>query len=84
MEFAVRMRTLRVAQGLMQAELGALTGVSQRIISLIETGKLLPAPELEQRLREALQWDKAVENALDIISPEKKGETCRGAARHEM
>lgn len=70
MTFGKRLKTLRAARGLSQKELAALTGIPNVLISRIETEKLLPGPEWEQKLREALGWDDLVEKAFDILERE--------------
>lgn len=52
-EFATRLRAARLL-GLSQADLGRQSGVSERMVSLIETGKLTHAPRASTIVRLAL------------------------------
>jgi len=67
MTFGEKLRTLRAARGLSQIELSNLAQVDSRFISLMENDKILPNPEWERRLREALGWDENAERGLEIL-----------------
>jgi len=67
MNFGKRLKTLRAARELTQKELAKLTRIRNTDISSMETGKILPGPEWERRLREALGWDENAEGALAIL-----------------
>lgn len=56
MTYAAQLKTMRQARGLTQEELAAKTGIPNTYISVMETGKIIPAGEWEAKLREALQW----------------------------
>ena len=68
--FADRLRMMRARAGLSQRELEERTGINFRDISKIEQGVFLPTPELERRLRRALDWTSELDRALDQIVPD--------------
>jgi transcriptional regulator with XRE-family HTH domain len=68
MEFRSRMRLIRVARGMSQRDLQELASIDTRYLSEIESGKILPNPEWEQRIREALGWTPDVDAALDALA----------------
>lgn len=68
--FAERLRMMRAKAGLSQRELEELTGINFRDISKIEQGVFLPTPELERRLRQALDWNPELDQALDQLLPD--------------
>ncbi len=49
------MRELRIAQGLLQAELAAALGVSRQTVISIETGRYLPSLPLAFRIARLFQ-----------------------------
>ncbi len=51
-----RLKEARIAQGLSQAELAQLVGVSRNTISSIETGQFNPTAKLALILCIALEW----------------------------
>lgn len=62
MGFGALMRSIRAWRGMSQLELAEKTGIHrQQSISEIENGKMLPTPELAERIKQALDWDKALE-----------------------
>ncbi len=56
-EFAIRLRELRQREGLTQQELASRANVSQRQISLYQTGKSIPQRETLEKLAAALDED---------------------------
>ena len=70
MDFAQNLKTLRIVRKLTQAELADKAMTSQAFISHIESGKLRPTPDLEKRLRKALDWTELEEKAFEILSRE--------------
>lgn len=66
--FGVQVKTLRAVRGMSQAELAAQIGVAQALLSHIETGRVMPTPELEQRIREALDWPREADRAFAIFA----------------
>ena len=58
MDFADKLRPIRHARGLRQIELAERCGnnISNRDISLMETGKIIPVGEWEARIKAALNW----------------------------
>lgn len=61
MGFGALMRSVRAWRGISQTELAKKVGISQHIISRIETEVVLPASGLAERIKQALDWDKALE-----------------------
>ena len=61
------MRTLRVWFGVTQAELGARTGIDQRIISSIENELCAATPEQEKLIKARLSWNEYTELAFEIV-----------------
>ena len=70
MSFAEDLKTLRVVRGLTQAQLADKASTLQAVVSRIETGKKLATPELEKRLREALNWTALEDEAFAILGQE--------------
>ncbi|MCU0503169.1 MAG: helix-turn-helix transcriptional regulator [Anaerolineae bacterium] len=56
MTYAAQLKTMRQARGLTQEELAAKTGIPNTYLSMMETGRIIPAGEWEAKLREALEW----------------------------
>jgi len=67
MDFGSRLRTMRAARKLNQTELADRAMTTQFFISAIEVGKMLPTPDLEARLRKALDWDAEIDRALALL-----------------
>lgn len=62
MGFGTLMRSIRAWRGISQVELAAKAGIlRQQTISEIENGKVLPTPELAERIKVALDWDEALQ-----------------------
>jgi transcriptional regulator with XRE-family HTH domain len=57
MTFARQMKALRLLRGVTQQELAAATGIPANYLSVIETGRVIPAP--------GGAWDRAIRGALD-------------------
>lgn len=70
MNFAEALRTLRLTRNLTQAELAEKALTSRVFISYLETGLLLPTPDLEKRLRKALNWTELEDEAFKILGKE--------------
>ena len=75
MDFAHKLRTMRAARNLTQVRLGELAMTSQWLISYIEVGQMLPSPDLEKRLRKALDWTELEDRVFEILGREKETET---------
>jgi len=54
------LKAIRAWRELEQRELADLVGVARPLLSRIETGVVLPGPDLEKRIKEALGWDEAL------------------------
>ena len=70
MDFAQNLRTMRATRNLTQAELADMAMTSRVFISHLESGKLLPGPDLEKRLRKALNWTELEDEAFEILGRE--------------
>ncbi len=68
MRFGDKIRILRTARGYSQRFLADQVGSTDPIISQIENGRLLPAPELEQKLLSALGYVPEMDAALSLIA----------------
>jgi len=75
MSFGEDLKTMRTIRKLTQEQLADKAMTSQAFISHIESGKLLPSPDLEKRLRKALQWGEMEDEAFAILSKESAGGT---------
>ncbi len=67
MPFGQRLRIMRAFRKVPQQELERRTGIDQKVISQLECGHVLPTDDLRQRIRDALNWDESVAQALDIL-----------------
>ncbi len=74
MDFAHNLKTMRIVRELTQAELADKAMTSQAFISHIESGKRRPTPDLETRLRKALDWGDLEDEVFAILSKEPAGE----------
>ena len=70
MDFKQRLKTMRAMRNLNQTDLARLAGTSRQFISHIEVGTMLPSPDLEKRLREALGWTLLEDEAFEILGRE--------------
>ena len=64
MTYASQLRMMRQARGLTQEQLAEKTGIPNTYLSLMETGKIIPAGEWDTRLREALDWTPDTDDLL--------------------
>ncbi|MGE5572013.1 MAG: helix-turn-helix transcriptional regulator [Bacteroidota bacterium] len=53
-EFGLMLKVARLKRGLTQLELARALGVRENLISLIETGRQAPTPELREKLEALL------------------------------
>jgi len=67
MDFGQNLKTMRTIRNLSQAELAELAGTNRVFISHLETGKMLVTPDLEKRLRKALNWTELEDKAFAIL-----------------
>jgi transcriptional regulator with XRE-family HTH domain len=67
MEFSTKLRVMRAMRGMSQLELSKATGIPNTYLSDFETGKTLPTPDVETRIREALDWGADTEKAFAIL-----------------
>lgn len=68
MNFAAKLRTMRALRDMSQQELAELLEIDRRQVSMLESGIMLPSPELEQEIREALAWPESAERAFEILA----------------
>jgi len=68
MDIGTKIRTLRTAKNLSQAELAQLSGVSQAFISAIETGR---SSRFEQQLLDTLGYTPEMESLLQTLAHEE-------------
>jgi transcriptional regulator with XRE-family HTH domain len=68
MEFSTRVRVMRTARGMSQLDLADAVKVSNRDLSYIETGKMLPTPEIEAAIRQVLRWGPREDEALNVLA----------------
>lgn len=71
MTLSKRLRTVRQMRGLSQEDLAKLTGIPNTYISLMETGKVIPAGEWNNTIRAALNWTPEIDAKLDELAKEK-------------
>ena len=71
MDFAENLKMMRTQRNLTQAELADMAFTSQAFVSHIETGKMLPTPDLIARLRKALNWGPIEDKAFELLGQEK-------------
>lgn len=67
-----KLRTIREIYGISQVQLGSMIDKNSSLISLIETGKVIPTPDELSRIKAALNWpsDEAVEAAFQLLQGE--------------
>jgi len=68
MDFAKQLRIVRIARGVTQKELCTAAGVPEALISFIESGKIMPQPHIEAKLRAALSWPAEADEAFRILA----------------
>jgi len=71
MEIARAIQVMRTVRGLTQAELAAAAGVNRVVIWQIESGQMLPGPEVEVAIKRALRWPAEAEVAFAILEGEE-------------
>lgn len=62
-----QIRMMRTLRGLSQQELGTRTGLSQFVISFIETNRANPTPEQLTAIKVALRWPENAAEAFAIL-----------------
>ncbi len=70
MTLSQRLKTLRTMRGLTQEDLASKTCIPNNYISLMESGKVTPAGEWDERIRAALNWTPEVDAKLDELTQE--------------
>lgn len=64
MSYASQLKMMRQARGLTQEQLAEKAGIPNNYLSLMETGKVVPAGEWDARIRAALGWTPEAEASL--------------------
>ncbi len=77
--FAPRMRLLRAYRDLTQEQLGQRLELSQKTISLLESGLVLPSAPLQETIRAALNWTATVDRAFQILENDTRPAPPQGA-----
>lgn len=70
MEIARAIQVMRTVRGLTQAELAAAAGLNRVIIWQIESGQVLPGPEVEASIKRALRWPDDADTVFAILEGE--------------
>jgi transcriptional regulator with XRE-family HTH domain len=66
--FAATLKLLRTLRRMSQIELARAAGVAPTCISYLETGKVLPSPDWERRLLDALGYQPEMEPMLAALA----------------
>jgi len=72
MDIGRAVQVMRAVRGLTQAELAAAAGVNRVVIWQIESGQMLPGPEVEVAIKRALRWPADAEQAFAILESEEE------------
>jgi len=67
LSFAAKLRLLRAMRGVSQQELADKVQMPIYAMSNLESGKLLPGPNLEARIKAALGWPENADEAFAIL-----------------
>ena len=68
MTFAWKLRIMRAYRKVTQGQLAALVGTAGYAILWIENGRLLPTPDIEARIKAALDWPENADEAFAILT----------------
>ncbi len=68
MDFATTLKLLRTLRRMSQADLAKAAGVAPNCMSYLEAGKILPGPEWEKRLLDALGYQPEMEPMLSALT----------------
>ena len=68
MDFATMLRLLRTLRHMSQLELAKAAGVAPTCMSYFEAGKILPGPEWEKQLLDALGYQPEMEPMLAALA----------------
>jgi transcriptional regulator with XRE-family HTH domain len=64
LDFATKLKLMRTLRNVNQIELAERTGIGTNFLSALETGKIMPGPEWEAKLLEALGYSNDMEPML--------------------
>lgn len=67
MEFAKAVRVMRLVRNVTQQDLADAGGVNRSVIWQVESGAMLPGPEVEVAIKAALRWPVDAEVAFRIL-----------------
>lgn len=67
MRYGMKLRVMRLVRGLRQAEVEEKAGIPYTYLSRVESGAMLPTPEMEARIRKALDWPENADHAFAIL-----------------
>ena len=70
MSFGRNLHTMRAIRRLTQVRLAKAASATPRIIIDLEADRVLPTPDLEKRLRKALNWTALEDKAFEILGRE--------------
>jgi transcriptional regulator with XRE-family HTH domain len=70
MNFGVKLRMLRALRNVNQVDLATQVKVHPSLIAKIETEVVMPGPDLEARIKEALGWPTDADEAFAILEGE--------------
>jgi len=68
MDYGKRLKVMRLVRDITGRDLEDQLGLPYAELSPIEQNRVLPTPELEQAIREALRWTEAEDRALDMLA----------------
>lgn len=67
MDFGTKVRVMRAVRQMTQGDLARASAIANFDLSRVETGKMLPSPQMERRIRLALRWPERAEEAFAIL-----------------
>ncbi len=67
MDFSRAVQVMRTVRAMTQNDLAAAAGINRSIIWQIESGLVIPGPELEQTIKAALRWPARADEAFAIL-----------------
>lgn len=65
-----RLRMVRTLRDMTQRQLAEVTGIPQPILSQMESDRLIPAGEWEERIKTALNWTSEMDTHLNELHEE--------------
>lgn len=71
MNISRAIQIMRSVRGMTQHELAIAAGINRVTVWLIESGQMLPGPEIEVAIKTALRWPERAEEAFAILEGEQ-------------